>query len=100
MARPAILKDLPPTTRVCGWVNGRGHRRGLYAQARGQFVQARISGYAMAPRDFIAADWISLGLIIQSVVTGWSSTWRLEGIRVGTVYGTRNPRGLLAEKRA
>ena len=79
MARPPQQAQLLNRDHVCTWVNGRGHTRGLYAQGRGQFVQARISGYSYRTRHWFAPDWLTLGWMVQRIVLGWGPGWRLKG---------------------
>lgn len=100
MGRPPIHKPLTRKHHVCTWVNASGRTRGLYATARGQFVQARITGYSMKPRDLITHDWMCLGYLVQMIVMHWSPVWRLSGAptlrrhQEGTSFG-RNPRALI-----
>ena len=80
MTRPPAIKPLTRKHHVCTWVNTAGHTRGLYAEGRGDFVQARISGFGYRARDLIAHSWVDLGWRVQNIVMQWGAGWRLRGV--------------------
>lgn len=78
MGRPPIHKPLGKQHHICTWVHQRG-TRGLYAEQRGQFVQAQISGYSMRPHRMICHSFFHLANEVRRLSSAWGPGWTLKG---------------------
>lgn len=95
MSRPPVHKTLKAKHHICTWKHARGSR-GLYAEQRGQFVQAQITGYAMKPRYLIAADWMMLGWQVSRITEAWGAGWFLSGVTLRKMLDMpRNTRAVI-----
>lgn len=79
--RPPSHQPLTARHHVLTWVNGSGRTRGLYADKRGKFVQARISGYAYRPRDFFFHNWDSMAHHVGNLSLTWGRGWQPRGLK-------------------
>lgn len=79
MARPPEHKPLLAKHHVLTWTSVAGHKRGLYAEARGRFVQARITGYGMHPNEIIAHCWADLAFRVDMLTLHWGRIWQPMG---------------------
>lgn len=91
MSRPPELKTLSSKHRVLTWRNGAGRTRGLYAQRRGQFVQASITGFGYRPRNLILPSWEVLAWSAAKISAAWGRGWTPTGLKARTLIEKAAP---------
>ena len=79
--RTPTHQPLGASHHVITWKNGNGRTRGLYAQQRGQFVQAQISGYSYCTRRFIFPTWEYMAWKAASISSMWGRGWNPSGLK-------------------
>lgn len=79
--RPPTHQPLTARHHVLTWKNGSGRTRGLYAQKRGKFVQAQISGYSYRTRAFIFPSWDYMAWACGNLSTMWGRGWTPTGLK-------------------
>ena len=83
--RPPSHLPLGRRHHVLTWVNGEGRTRCLYADKRGKFVQAAISGYAYRYRTFIFPNWDSMAHHVGNLALTWGRGWQPRGLQARSV---------------
>lgn len=81
MSRPPEHKLLTAKHHVMTWKNASGRTRGLYAQRRGRFVQAQISGYSYCTRRFMFPTWEYMAWKAASISSQWGRGWTPAGLK-------------------
>lgn len=79
--RPPQVQPLTARHHVMTWQNAAGRTRGLYADRRGKFVQARISGYAYRTRDLFFHSWESMAHHVGNLSVQWGRGWQPRGLK-------------------
>lgn len=91
MSRPPEVKTLSSKHHVLTWSNAAGRTRGLYAQRRGQFVQARITGYGYPSRNLILPTWELLAWKAANISAAWGRGWNPTGLKARTLIEKAAP---------
>lgn len=91
MSRPPELKTLTSKHHVLTWTNASGRTRGLYAQRRGHFVQAEISGYGYHRRSMILPSWELLAWKAGNLSALWGRGWNPTGLKARSLIEKAAP---------